>query len=153
MRSSGRGRLPVWVVRKRSVLRFIVASTHPRACPTRKARGPSRPGAALAARVRAAVSEVVRNQTDAGIDLVNDGEMSKPSYATYVKDRLAASAVTDTFVYQISRNSPELAKRVFGDPGRSRRRGPRPCRCRDPAAATTDVRDAQGGTGRVRKHS
>src|SRR6185437_4648890 len=24
----------------------------------------------------------------AGVDLVNDGEMSKPSYATYVKDRL-----------------------------------------------------------------
>ncbi|HYQ21544.1 MAG TPA: epoxyalkane--coenzyme M transferase, partial [Xanthobacteraceae bacterium] len=44
---------------------------------------------ALAARVRAAVSEVVRKQADAGIDLVNDGEMSKPSYATYVKDRLA----------------------------------------------------------------
>src|SRR6478672_7736864 len=34
MRSSGRGRLPVWVVRKRSVLRIITASTHPRV-PTR----------------------------------------------------------------------------------------------------------------------
>ena len=45
--------------------------------------------AALAARVRDAVTEVVRRQSDAGIDIVNDGEMSKPSYATYVKDRLA----------------------------------------------------------------
>ena len=43
---------------------------------------------ALAARVKAAVAEVVRKQADAGIDLINDGEMSKPSYATYIKDRL-----------------------------------------------------------------
>ena len=45
--------------------------------------------AALHARIRAAVAEVVGRQVDAGVDLVNDGEMSKPSYATYVKDRLS----------------------------------------------------------------
>src|SRR5580704_17580566 len=44
---------------------------------------------ALQARVRSAVAEVVRRQIDIGMDLVNDGEMSKPSYATYVKDRLS----------------------------------------------------------------
>jgi methionine synthase II (cobalamin-independent) len=44
--------------------------------------------AALAGRVRAAVADVVRKQRDAGVDLVNDGEVSKPSYATYIKDRL-----------------------------------------------------------------
>ena len=44
--------------------------------------------AALAAKFRAAVAEVVKKQVEAGVDLVNDGEMSKPSYATYVKDRL-----------------------------------------------------------------
>ena len=43
---------------------------------------------ALAERVRAAVAEVVARQVEAGVDVVNDGEMSKPSYATYVKDRL-----------------------------------------------------------------
>ena len=43
---------------------------------------------ALAQRVRGAVGEVVMKQGKAGIDIVNDGEMSKPSYATYVKDRL-----------------------------------------------------------------
>jgi len=35
----------------------------------------------------AAVSETVRKQKDAGIDIVSDGETSKISYATYVKDR------------------------------------------------------------------
>lgn len=35
----------------------------------------------------AAVSETVRKQRDAGIEIVSDGETSKISYATYVKDR------------------------------------------------------------------
>jgi 5-methyltetrahydropteroyltriglutamate--homocysteine methyltransferase len=35
--------------------------------------------AALAARVKTAVAEVVKKQADAGVDLINDGEMSKPS--------------------------------------------------------------------------
>src|SRR6478609_3027977 len=98
---------------------------------------------ALAARVRAAVSEVVRKQADAGIDLVNDGEMSKPSYATYVKDRLAGFGGTgNTFVYQDLSEFPRLEKRVFGDPGRSRRKTPAcnaPVQVRDPGAATADV--------------
>ncbi|MEM8540709.1 MAG: cobalamin-independent methionine synthase II family protein [Pseudomonadota bacterium] len=34
-----------------------------------------------------AVDETVRQQVEAGIDLVSDGETSKISYATYVKDR------------------------------------------------------------------
>ncbi|QYK42669.1 MAG: cobalamin-independent methionine synthase II family protein [Paracoccaceae bacterium] len=34
-----------------------------------------------------AVSEVVRRQVAAGVDIVSDGETSKISYATYVKDR------------------------------------------------------------------
>ncbi len=35
----------------------------------------------------AAVSETVRKQVDAGVNIVSDGETSKISYATYVKDR------------------------------------------------------------------
>ncbi len=102
---------------------------------------------ALAARVREAVAEVVRKQAAAGIDLVNDGEMSKPSYATYVKDRLAGFGGTgNTFVYQDLAAFPDLAKRVFGDPGRSRRKTPA-CNAaisvRDPAAARVDTGNLQ----------
>ena len=43
---------------------------------------------AFEARVREAVKEVVQRQASCGIDVVNDGEMSKISYSTYVKDRL-----------------------------------------------------------------
>ena len=36
----------------------------------------------------AAVDEIVRKQIESGVDVVNDGEVSKISYSTYVKDRL-----------------------------------------------------------------
>jgi 5-methyltetrahydropteroyltriglutamate--homocysteine methyltransferase len=98
---------------------------------------------ALAARVNAAVAEIVRKQADAGVDLVNDGELSKPSYATYIKDRLNGFGGTgNTFVYQDLADFPRLEKRVFGDPGRSRRKTPAcnaPIGVRDKQAAQTDA--------------
>ena len=39
--------------------------------------------------IGAAVTEVVARQVAAGIDIVSDGEMSKISYATYIKDRIS----------------------------------------------------------------
>ena len=45
-----------------------------------------------AERVTGAVGEVVGAQVGAGIDVVTDGEMSKVSFLTYVKDRLAGFA-------------------------------------------------------------
>lgn len=38
--------------------------------------------------IRTAVRQVVIRQYDAGVDIVSDGEMSKISYATYIKDRI-----------------------------------------------------------------
>ena len=43
--------------------------------------------AAFDACMTSAVSETVRRQVEAGVDIVSDGETSKISYATYVKDR------------------------------------------------------------------
>jgi 5-methyltetrahydropteroyltriglutamate--homocysteine methyltransferase len=81
--------------------------------------------AALAERVRTAVADVVSKQAQAGVDVVNDGEMSKPSYATYIKDRLDGfGGESHPLTYQDLVDFPELAKKVFGDPGRSRRRTP-----------------------------
>jgi 5-methyltetrahydropteroyltriglutamate--homocysteine methyltransferase len=45
--------------------------------------------AELAARVRAAVGDVVRRQAEIGLDVITDGEMSKPSFITYVTERLS----------------------------------------------------------------
>ena len=45
--------------------------------------------AALDSSVRSAVTEVVRKQVESRIEIINDGEMSKIGYSTYVKDRLS----------------------------------------------------------------
>lgn len=42
--------------------------------------------------VGAAVTDIVAQQKAAGVDLPSDGEMSKISYATYIKDRLTGFA-------------------------------------------------------------
>ncbi len=98
---------------------------------------------ALATRIHSAVAEVVRKQVEAGVAIVNDGEMSKPSYATYVKDRLNGfGGASHPLQYQDLVDFPEMAKRVFGDPGRSRRRTPAcdgPISVRDPRAAQADA--------------
>ena len=112
---------------------------------------------ALGARIRAAVAEVARKQAAAGIDVINDGEVSKPSYATYVKDRLAGFGGGSAPVtrYQDLADFPELAKRVFGDPGRSRRKtpgcdGPVSVRNRDACRIDTEnLTAAMAATGAV----
>lgn len=45
-------------------------------------------GAAFDTVIAAAVKRAVERQREAGIDIVSDGEMSKISYATYIKDRI-----------------------------------------------------------------
>ena len=99
--------------------------------------------AALAARIRAAVAEVVGRQTAAGVDIVNDGEMSKPSYATYVKDRLHGfGGASHPLEYRDLVDFPGMARRVFGDPGRARRKTPAcngPISVRDPDAVQADT--------------
>ena len=45
--------------------------------------------AAYAARLRGAVADIVKKQVELGIDIVDDGDMSKPSFITYMNDRLA----------------------------------------------------------------
>jgi 5-methyltetrahydropteroyltriglutamate--homocysteine methyltransferase len=111
---------------------------------------------ALSKRIREAVAEVVKKQADAGVDLINDGELSKPSYATYIKDRLNGFGGTgNTFIYQDLADYPALAKKVFGDPGRSRRKTPAcnaPISVRDPAAVREDVDNLNAALANV-KHA
>src|SRR5881392_3050893 len=109
---------------------------------------------ALGARVRSAVAEIVKQQAEAGIDLINDGELSKPSYATYVKDRLAGFGGSgNTFVYQDLDDFPKLQQKVFGDPGRSRRKTPAcnaPIGVRDAEGPRADVDNLKAAASRVK---
>jgi 5-methyltetrahydropteroyltriglutamate--homocysteine methyltransferase len=114
-------------------------------------------GPVLAARIKAAVADVVGRQVAAGIDVIDDGEYSKPSYATYVKDRLTGfGGESHPLTYRDLVDFPGMARRVFGDPGRARRKTPActaPITVRDAAAAATDVANLQAapaGAGRER---
>jgi 5-methyltetrahydropteroyltriglutamate--homocysteine methyltransferase len=60
--------------------------------------------AAWAARVKSAIAEVVRLQREAGVDVVNDGELSKSSWSSYVNERLGG------FAESVSQGQGSLAK-------------------------------------------
>jgi methionine synthase II (cobalamin-independent) len=53
-----------------------------------KANGAAVDQAAFDARLSTAVAETVRAQVDAGIDCVNDGELSKTTFTDYVRWRI-----------------------------------------------------------------
>lgn len=53
-----------------------------------KAQGASYDEGAYTARVRSAVSEIVRRQIETGIDIPTDGEQGKPGFFAYVRERL-----------------------------------------------------------------
>ena len=72
-----------------------------------------------------AVRLMVERQHAAGIDIVNDGEMSKPSYATYIKDRLDGfGGESGSYSFQDLDEFPGTRAKVFADTGRAKRRAP-----------------------------
>src|SRR5579871_2011546 len=80
---------------------------------------------ALEARVRDAIGEMVAKQVQAGVDIINDGEMPKPSYATYVKDRLNGFGGSgNSYMFQDLEEYPGTKARMFDDPGRKHRKTP-----------------------------
>lgn len=89
----------------------------------------------LAERIRASVREVVARQCAVGVDVVSDGEMSKPSYATYVTERLTGFGgkserpkLSDILEF------PNVASHYFNDPGVQRLNLNRPA-CNGPVQA------------------
>ena len=84
---------------KRSLKRILTthAGSLPRPGDLRELYRSGAPADKLASRLRSAVTDVVRHQIDAGLDVVNDGEFGKPmseaidygAWATYVFQRLS----------------------------------------------------------------
>jgi 5-methyltetrahydropteroyltriglutamate--homocysteine methyltransferase len=100
--------------------------------------------AALEARVEGAVTEIVRKQLDAGVSVINDGEMSKPSYATYVKDRLNGfgGKSIESYYFADLEGYPRSKELVAANPGRRKRYAPAcnaPITVKDPDAAVRDM--------------
>jgi len=62
---------------------------------------------AHAARLRAAVAEIVRKQIDLGIDIIDDGEFGKASFVSYVNERLGGFEIDK----EMPRQSPWAGSR------------------------------------------
>ena len=81
---------------------------------------------ALASEIDLAIDSVVRRQVDANLSVINDGEMSKPSYATYVQDRLSGfeGESVQNYFFEDLQDFPRSAEAVAGNPGRQKRKAP-----------------------------
>jgi 5-methyltetrahydropteroyltriglutamate--homocysteine methyltransferase len=64
--------------------------------------------------LRQVVAGTVRRQVQAGVDVVNDGEVSKPSYATYVVNRLTGfdGTASQTVMLEEATEFPEYFARL-----------------------------------------
>jgi len=60
-----------------------------RAMVVAKSAGESYEAETLNRRLKESVADIVRRQIDAGIDIVNDGELSKYNFTDYVRERIA----------------------------------------------------------------
>lgn len=81
--------------------------------------------ASLDAAVEQATADVLARQVAAGISVIGDGEMSKPSYATYIKHRLTGfGGEAGSYEFQDLEDFPGAKARVFADTGRARRTAP-----------------------------
>jgi 5-methyltetrahydropteroyltriglutamate--homocysteine methyltransferase len=69
--------------------------------------------AQLEDRMRSAVAEVVAKQRDLGIDVISDGEMSKPGFSTYVSERFSGFDGQAEFQSDDVAPFPDLAMRLF----------------------------------------
>jgi 5-methyltetrahydropteroyltriglutamate--homocysteine methyltransferase len=111
-------------------------------------RGDVADAAAGSAAITDAVRDVVRRQVEAGVDVVSDGEMSKISYATYIKDRLTGFAGdTPREPGQDLVEFPRILKRLAESGATAKYQRPRcvgAIRVRSLEPAKTDVQNIKG---------
>jgi 5-methyltetrahydropteroyltriglutamate--homocysteine methyltransferase len=93
--------------------------------------------------VRQGVREVVSKQAECGVDVVSDGEVGKPSYSTYVSDRLDGfGGESGPMVISDLADYPEAAEVLMADPGFGHMVRPAcvgPVALKDPDAVHRDI--------------
>src|ERR1700750_3422782 len=72
--------------------------------------------AELDRRLDRAVPEIVKQQRDAGIDVVRAGELSKPGFSNYINDRFSGFEGRSEFQADDVADFPNLAMRLFNTP-------------------------------------
>jgi len=110
--------------------------------------------AAASSTIANAVRETVHKQVDAGVDVVSDGEMSKISYATYIKDRLTGFAGdTPREPGQDLVDFPRILKRLAEQGATAKYTRPRcvaEIRVQSMEPARTDIRNMQTAVAAAR---
>lgn len=110
-------------------------------------RGEPRDESTARAIIADAVTDAVRRQVASGVDVVSDGEMSKISYATYIKDRLTGfSGDTPREPGQDLVEFPRILKRLADTGATAKYKRPRcvaEVRVSDLRPAQTDVDNLQ----------
>jgi 5-methyltetrahydropteroyltriglutamate--homocysteine methyltransferase len=71
---------------------------------------------ALEQRLDGAVAEIVKQQHDAGVEVVSDGELSKPGFSNYINDRFTGFEGRAEFQADDVAPFPNLAMRLFNTP-------------------------------------
>ncbi|HKV55826.1 MAG TPA: cobalamin-independent methionine synthase II family protein [Candidatus Binataceae bacterium] len=140
---------------KRSTERILTTHTGslPRPIDLLKAMGSQDAAhtANLDAPLKSAVAQIVRKQAEVGVDVVNDGEMSKPSYSTYVKDRLTGFEGEATLMpIRDLAEFPEFAERFTRLGVIEKLKRPActgPVSYKDTAAVTRDIANLKAATG------
>ncbi|HTW87244.1 MAG TPA: cobalamin-independent methionine synthase II family protein [Candidatus Binataceae bacterium] len=106
----------------------------------------------LQARVTEAIAEVVKRQIDLGIDVISDGEMSKPNFQTYVTRRLTGFGTTDKLLVSFDdlAEFPEVARKTWDSEGAKHRPMPEvigPIKVSDANAVLRDINDLKAAMG------
>jgi 5-methyltetrahydropteroyltriglutamate--homocysteine methyltransferase len=107
--------------------------------------------AAFDGRVRRAVADIVRQQVDAGVDIVNDGEQGKVGYSTYVRHRLTGFGGQSALPSRADwADFPEAAARAERRSAVSRPACDGPIEWQDRGAVQKDVANLRAALGGVK---
>ena len=106
----------------------------------------------MAERVADSVKELVEQQRDAGVDVVSDGEASKPGFSTYIYERY--SGFGDSRQTSVSapefEDFPEVAAATLGNEGAQHvvmRHCESPIELKDPEPVKRDIANLAAGLG------
>ncbi len=97
--------------------------------------------------VKNAVAEIVRQQVDAGVDIVSDGEQGKIGYSTYMKDRLTGFGGKGSVSIRADwADFPEAEARRRRAPGVARPSCDGPIAWKDKEAVQKDIENLRAAT-------
>jgi 5-methyltetrahydropteroyltriglutamate--homocysteine methyltransferase len=113
-----------------------------------KAAGNGVDEAALRGRVKEAIADAIAFQREAGVDIINDGELSKPGFSSYIHDRYKGfgKLVEATADAADLNDFPAVAAKLFADPKTAEAYGhvemrwlEGPIELKDPEAVKVDI--------------